>query len=101
MADAPFGRYAVGWAVAHRESAELAKRLIDWTVRRQRVPPGQLTIHADRGSVMTSKPVAFLITTIAPRPWPPPSRLTPSGFPVVFLTLRSSPPRSGSTRPSP
>jgi len=59
-----FSRYAVGWAVAHRESAELAKRLIDWTVRRQRVPPGQLTLHADRGSVMTSKPVAFLMADL-------------------------------------
>jgi len=59
-----YSRYAVGWAVAHRESAELAKRLIHWTVRRQRVPPGQLTLHADRGSAMTSKPVAFLLADL-------------------------------------
>src|SRR5438445_709869 len=55
---------ALGVAPAHRESAELATRLIGWTVRRQRVPPGQLTIHADRGSVMTSKPVAFLMADL-------------------------------------
>lgn len=60
-----FSRYAVGWAVAHRESAELAKRLIHWTVRRQKVPPGQLTLHADRGSAMTSKPVAFLLADLS------------------------------------
>ena len=60
-----YSRYAVGWAVAHRESAELAKRLIHWTVRRQKVPPGQLTLHADRGSAMTSKPVAFLLADLS------------------------------------
>ena len=60
-----FSRYAVGWALAHRESAELAKRLIHWTVRRQKVPPGQLTLHADRGSAMTSKPVAFLLADLS------------------------------------
>jgi putative transposase len=59
-----YSRYAVGWAVAHRETAELAKRLIDWTIRRQKVPPGQLTLHADRGSVMTSKPLAFLMADL-------------------------------------
>jgi putative transposase len=31
-------------------------------VARHRVPPGQLTIHADRGSSMTSNPVTELLT---------------------------------------
>ena len=46
--------------VADRESAELAKRLIGDTCEKQAIQPGELTIHADRGSSMKSKPVAFL-----------------------------------------
>ncbi len=59
-----FSRYAVGWMVAHRESAVLAQRLIEETCRRQQIPAGQLTIHADRGSSMTSKPVALLLSDL-------------------------------------
>ncbi len=59
-----FSRYAVGWMIADGESAVLAKRLIDETCRRQNIEPGQLTIHADRGSSMTSKPVAFLLADL-------------------------------------
>ena len=50
--------------VAHREQAELAERLIAETIAKQDVPPGQLTLHADRGSSMTSKPVAFLLADL-------------------------------------
>jgi putative transposase len=56
-----FSRYVVGWMVADGESAELAKRLIGDTCEKQKIQPGELTIHADRGSSMTSKPVAFLM----------------------------------------
>lgn len=56
-----FSRYVVGWVVAERESAELAQHLICETIQKQRIPPGQLTIHADRGAAMRSKPVAFLL----------------------------------------
>jgi putative transposase len=59
-----FSRYAVGWMVAHRESAELARRLIEETSRKQGIAPGQLTVHADRGSSMTSKPVALLLSDL-------------------------------------
>lgn len=59
-----FSRYVVGWMVAERESAELARRLIEQTILKQGVQPGQLTIHADRGSSMTSKPVAFLLADL-------------------------------------
>ena len=55
-----FSRYVVGWMVADRESAELAKHLLDETIRKYPILPGQLTIHADRGKVMRSKPVAML-----------------------------------------
>jgi putative transposase len=47
--------------VAHRESSELAQRLIAETSNRQAIRPGQLTVHADRGSSMTSKGVEQLI----------------------------------------
>lgn len=59
-----FSRYVVGWMVAHEESKALAKKLIDETCRRQRIEPGQLTLHADRGSSMTSKPVALLLADL-------------------------------------
>lgn len=59
-----FSRYVVGWMVAHRESAALAEALIAETCKKQRVEPGQLTLHADRGSSMTSKPVALLLADL-------------------------------------
>ena len=59
-----FSRYVVGWMVAARESAALAERLIRETCERQRIAPGQLTVHADRGSSMQSKPVAFLLADL-------------------------------------
>jgi putative transposase len=59
-----FSRYAVGWMVAHQESAVLAQRFIRETCDKQGIVPGQLTIHADRGSSMKSKPVAFLLADL-------------------------------------
>ncbi len=59
-----YSRYAVGWMVAHREHADLAERLIAETIAKQEIPTGQLTLHADRGSSMTSKPVAFLLADL-------------------------------------
>ena len=59
-----FSRYIVGWMVAQRETADLAKRLIEETCGKQSIGTGQLTIHADRGSSMTSKPVAFLMADL-------------------------------------
>src|SRR5712692_5316755 len=59
-----FSRYVVGWMVAHRESARLAQKLIAETCARQGIAPGALTLHADRGSSMTSKPVALLLADL-------------------------------------
>jgi putative transposase len=59
-----FSRYVVGWMVAGGESAALAKRLIEESVAKQMIEPGQLTIHADRGTSMKSKPVAFLLADL-------------------------------------
>ena len=55
-----FSRYVVGWMVASRESATLAQELIVEACARQGIQPGQLTIHADRGSPMKAKSTAML-----------------------------------------
>lgn len=59
-----YSRYIVGWMIATAESAALAERLLADTIRKQRVDRGQLTIHADNGSSMASKPVAFLLADL-------------------------------------
>jgi len=59
-----FSRYATGWMVATCESAALAEKLIAATCAKQHISAGQLAIHADRGSSMTSKPVAFLLADL-------------------------------------
>jgi putative transposase len=59
-----FSRYVVGWMIAHQELAALAERLIAETLAKQEIAAGQLTIHADHGSSMTSKPVAFLLADL-------------------------------------
>ena len=60
-----FSRYIVGWMVAMREGAGLASKLIQETCQKQNIQPGQLGIHADRGSAMRSKPVAFLLADLS------------------------------------
>jgi len=59
-----FSRYAVGWTVQHRESAQVASDLIAQVCEQQQIGRDQLTVHADRGSSMTSKPVAFLLADL-------------------------------------
>ena len=59
-----FSRYVVGWMVAHRESATLAEQFIRETCARQGIGREQLTVHADRGPAMTSKPVALLLADL-------------------------------------
>ena len=59
-----FSRYVPGWMIAARESAALAAHLIADTVEKEDVVPGQLTIHADRGTSMRSKPVALLLADL-------------------------------------
>jgi putative transposase len=58
--------------VATCESAVLPEKLIAATAAKQGITRGQLTIHADRGSSMTSKPVALLLADRRhPVPQPP------------------------------
>jgi putative transposase len=59
-----FSRYVVGWMVAMREGAELAKKLIEETCQKQDIQPGQLGLHADRGAPMRAKPVLFLLADL-------------------------------------
>lgn len=59
-----YSRFVVGWMIAKQESASLARELIAETCARQGIRPDQLTLHADRGSSMTSKPVAFLLADL-------------------------------------
>lgn len=61
---AVFSRSVVGWMLAHRESAALAKTLIEQSLRKHAIRPGQLTVHADRGPSMTAKPVALLLSEL-------------------------------------
>jgi putative transposase len=53
-----FSRYVVGWLLGTSDSASLATRLVSETCAKQRIREGELTIHADRGSAMTSKTLA-------------------------------------------
>lgn len=59
-----FSRYAVAWMVAPRESDRLAEAMFAAAFHDQRIRPGRLTVHADRGSSMTSKTVAQLLADL-------------------------------------
>jgi len=59
-----FSRFVVGWLIAPRECSELAQQLIADTVSRHNVEAGMLTLHADRGAAMRSKPVASLLVDL-------------------------------------
>lgn len=59
-----YSRYVVGWMIADRESKTLAEKLLADTIAKQNIDPGRLTIHADNGSSMASKPVAFLLADL-------------------------------------
>jgi putative transposase len=61
-----FSRYVVGWMLAQRESAELAKRLIRETLEKEGIEDGQeLTVHSDRGPSMTSKTLGQLLADLS------------------------------------
>ncbi len=59
-----FSRYVVGWTVQARETGPIAEQLIAQACEQQQIARGQLTVHADRGTSMTSKPVAFLLADL-------------------------------------
>jgi putative transposase len=59
-----FSRCTVGWMLAYKESDTLAQDLIAETCLKHGIEPGQLTIHADRGSSMKSQLVAQLLSDL-------------------------------------
>jgi putative transposase len=59
-----YSRYVPGWMLARAENAKLAEALLAETIIKQGVGPDQLSIHADRGSPMTAKPVAHLLADL-------------------------------------
>ena len=59
-----YSRYVPGWMLARAERATLAEQLLAETIAKQHVPDGQLSIHADNGASMASKPVAFMLADL-------------------------------------
>lgn len=60
-----WSRYVPGWLVVDVHDAKIVRAWIDQVVAAQGgVDPGTLTIHSDRGSPMTSKPVAALLADL-------------------------------------
>ena len=59
-----YSRYVVGWMIAERETAELAEAFIAETCTKEGIKPEELTLHADRGSALTSTCVAHLLADL-------------------------------------
>ena len=59
-----FSRRVVAWYVADAESAALFRPLLDDAIAKHHVPPGQLTLHADRGGPMKAKATALLLADL-------------------------------------
>jgi putative transposase len=59
-----FSRRVVGWCVADAETASLFRPLFDDAIAKHNVPPGQLTLHADRGGPMKAKATALLLADL-------------------------------------
>lgn len=55
-----FSRYVVGWLIAERELASLARTLIEQCCHKEGIAKEQLTIHSDNGKPMRSKSLALL-----------------------------------------
>ncbi len=45
-----FSRYVVGWCVVRRSNAHVAEHFVSEIVERERIEPGQVIIHDDRGT---------------------------------------------------
>lgn len=56
-----FSRYVVAWTIAAREDSEIAKTMLEQAMGVHGIPEA---IHADRGTSMTSKPVAQLMVDL-------------------------------------
>ncbi|MEJ5947039.1 IS3 family transposase [Pseudokineococcus basanitobsidens] len=56
-----YSRYVVGWTIAAREDAAIASAMIEQATATHGAPNA---VHADRGTSMTSKPVAALLADL-------------------------------------
>ena len=63
-----FSRFVVGWMLADRENARLAKRLIAETVLKEGIDENQLTLHSDRGSPMVALTTQQLLARLQVTP---------------------------------
>lgn len=59
-----YSRYVVGWMIADRENAALARDLIAETCRKQQINQGPLLLHSDNGGPMTAHCVAKLLADL-------------------------------------
>lgn len=59
-----YSRYVVGWLLSTRENSALARTLIKQSCLQQGIVPGELTLHADRGSPMIAKNLALLLADL-------------------------------------
>ena len=94
-----YSRYVTGGMLAPNERTTLAEKLISDTFHNQGVDRAQLTLHADRGSSMASKPMALLLADLGvtkshsrphvPNDNPPPSTRFASGGWCPHRNLRS------------
>ena len=91
-----FSRRVVGWQVADSESAALFKPLFDDTLAKHQVPPGQLTLHADRGGPMKAmQPPSCSPTSASP------SRIAGRTPPTTTRSRKPTSRRSSISRNSP
>ena len=56
-----FSRYVVAWHLSSTESGSQARQWLEDAIEREGVPPGQLKVHADRGTSMRSRTVAEML----------------------------------------
>lgn len=59
-----FSRCVVAWRLERTESSQLAKELFAEACQKHGVEPGQLAVHADRGTSMASKTLAQLFADL-------------------------------------
>lgn len=59
-----YSRCVVGWMVAVREGEDLARQLVAETAAKHGIQPGDLTLHADRGSPMIAGTMGDLLAVL-------------------------------------
>ncbi|MBK8266461.1 MAG: DDE-type integrase/transposase/recombinase [Nannocystis sp.] len=62
-----YSRCVIGWTLAGREDTTIAKNMMKEAYTKQGIEPDQLTIHADRGAVPTSRGLSELYRELGVR----------------------------------